>query len=69
MSELNSRIMLNEIIFNCIAIPSLASRVERAIIDLDFRFTLEKLKRKSLRGMPSNVTMHEPGLDDSVRIL
>lgn len=61
-NPLNARIVLNNIVGNGVIRPSLAGRVEDAIVHLDLRFTLEDLNSKSFRGVPSDVAMHEPDL-------
>lgn len=59
--------MLDDIITNGIALPVLTDGVDGALVNFNLRFTLKELNGEPLRCVPSDVTVHKPGLDNDIR--
>lgn len=65
---LNTRVILRNCFVADVAAPICARRVERIIVNeiLQLRIPLEYLNCKTLRGVPSDVAMHEPSCNNNV---
>lgn len=55
-------VWLNNAIFGGVAVPISTRGSECVVIVGDFRFTLEQLHIEARRGVPGNVTVHQPSL-------
>lgn len=59
---LHARNVLINILSGDITLPPSAGGIELFMINFDLRGSLKKLHGKSFRGMPRDMTMHEPDL-------